>query len=539
MLLFRAALLVALLGVLDAWVISDLQAAKSPNILFLFADDWGRHASCYAKIDQDDGLSKVVSTPNFDRLAAEGVLFRNAFVNAPSCTPCRSSLLSGQHFWRTGRGSILQGAVWDSELPSWPLLLGDNGYHIGKSWKVWNPGRPRDAPFGEQEHAYELAGYRINQFSQSVTNLANSGESIEIAKQQLMTEVRANFRALLNDRPSDRPFCYWFGPTNVHRRWERGSGMKLWGIDPQKLKGKLPPYLPDVPDVREDLADYLGEVQAMDAAFGVLLDELKQAGEYENTLIIASGDHGPPGFPHGKCNLYDFGTRVALAVTGPGVAGNRVVEDFASLPDLAPTLLEAGGVEIPTAMTATSLWPVLRSDRQGPVDSSRDAVFIGRERHVESARPGYLPYPQRAIRTMDYLYIINFRPDRYPLGDPYRLEGDDPPTEQQLLSNTRVTLADEDAGPTKSWIVTHRHEQRWKKYYQHAYSKRPGEELYDLAKDPHQMQNVADEPDYQAVREKLRARLLDELRRSSDPRLINDGEYFETPPLAGPVSKRS
>src|SRR5690606_31499039 len=133
------------------------------------------------------------------------------------------------------------------------------------------------------------------------------------------------------------------------------------------------------------------------------------------------GDHGPAGFPHGKCNLYDFGVGVALAIAGPGVKGGRVVDDFTILPDLAPTFLEAGGVEPPAAMTARSLVNVLRSEEEGLVDASRTAAFTGRERHVAMAREGHLPYPQRAIRTAGYLLVINFRPDRYPLGDPYRL----------------------------------------------------------------------------------------------------------------------
>ena len=99
---------------------------KRPIILFAFADDWGRYASAYAKIEPG-GPSDIVSTPNFDRIANEGVLFRNAFVNAPSCTPCRSSLLSGQYFWRTGRAAILQGAIWDGSVPSYPLILNEAG----------------------------------------------------------------------------------------------------------------------------------------------------------------------------------------------------------------------------------------------------------------------------------------------------------------------------------------------------------------------------------------------------------------------------
>ncbi len=519
--------------------LNAIATADRPNVLFLFADDWGRQASIYAELENEPDISDVVCTPNFDRIAKEGVLFRHAFVNAPSCTPCRSSLLSGQYFWRTGRGAILRGAVWDSSIPSWPLLLRESGYHIGQSWKVWGPGTPVDAPFGGHEYSYEEAGGRINQFSQNVTKLISAGRSVDEAKQEILEEVRENFRKFLTDNTRNQPFCYWFGPTNVHRKWERGSGKTLWGIEPQSLKGKLPPFLPDVPEVREDVADYLGEVQAFDAAMGELIEELRQTDAFENTLIIATGDHGPPGFPHGKCNLYDFGTRVSLAIAGPGVHGGRVVDDFVCLPDLAPTILEAGEIPIPDLMTGRSLWPILASDRNGQVDQTRDAVVMGRERHVENAREGFLPYPQRAIRTTDYLFIINFHPERYPLGDPYGLKGSNPPPEEAIRENTRVTLADEDAGPTKAWIVSRRDDPKWKNVFDYAYGKRPRVELFDLKKDPAQMHNVAADPHYTTAIDDLRERLLATLQQTGDPRLINDGKYYEMPPLAGPLPEEA
>ena len=203
------------------------QAAKKPNILFAFADDWGRYASAYAKVDGRPSPNEVVRTPHFDRVAREGVLFKNAFVTAPSCTPCRSSLLSGQYFYRTGRAAILQGAVWDDKIPSFPLLLRDSGYHIGETYKVWTPGTPRDAPFGAGKHGFETAGGRFNGFSQNVSRMVNGGQSVKDAKQVLYDEVSANFESFLKARPADKPFCYWFGPTLVHRKWIQGSGKKL------------------------------------------------------------------------------------------------------------------------------------------------------------------------------------------------------------------------------------------------------------------------------------------------------------------------
>lgn len=508
---------------------------KRPNILFAFADDWGRYAGAYAEADGPGTINDVVRTPHFDRLASEGVLFRKAFVSAPSCTPCRSALVSGQHFWRTGRGAILRGAVWDGSQPSFPLLLHKAGYHIGETYKVWSPGTPNDGPFGAGKYAYEKAGRRFNQFSQTVTRLVAQGVELNAAKQQLYDEVRQNFDHFLADRKPGQPFCYWFGPTNVHRQWVKGSGQRLWGINPDDLQGKLPPFLPDVPVVREDLADYFGEIAAFDAALGVLLERLEQIGELDNTLVVVSGDHGAPGFPYGKCNLYDFGSSVSLAVRWSQAKPGRVIDDLVSLTDLAPTFLELGGVDIPEPMTGQSLVGLLKSDKSGQVDPRRTAVFVGRERHVENARADYSPYPQRAIRTHDFLYIINFRPDRWPLGDPYRLNNDNPPSIQELTNMTRVTLPDEDAGPTKAWLVQSRNDPRWKAHFNWVYGKRPREELYDLKADPHQANNVAADPKYAQHRAALERQLLAELKRTGDPRLIDDGHYFETPPLAGPV----
>lgn len=531
---FSFALLVCLCGSVSLFGAE----AKRPNILFAFADDWGRFASAYAKLDGPGSINDVVRTPNFDRVAAEGVLFRRAFVSAPSCTPCRSALLSGQHFWRTGRGSILLGAVWDGSQPAFPLLLRDSGYHIGETYKVWSPGTPNDAPFGAGKYSYEKAGRRFNQFSTNVTRMVAAGTSIEAAKQTLYDEVLGNFNACLSERRADQPFCYWFGPTNVHRTWMKGSGKALWGIEADSLKGKLPKFLPDVPEVREDLADYFGEVQAFDTALGVLLKRLEEIGELDNTLIVVSGDHGAPGFPHGKCNLYDFGSSVSLAMRWGGAKGGRVVDDLVSLTDLAPTFLELGGVAVPERMTGRSLVEVLKSAKSGQVDPRRTAVFIGRERHVDKARADFMPYPQRAIRTHDFLYIVNFKPDRWPLGDPYRLDGDNPPTVKEVTDNTFTTLPDEDAGPAKAWLVSVRNDPQWKPHFEWVYGKRPREELYDLKSDPEQTKNLATDPAYAKTRGELEQQLLTELQRTGDPRLVDDGRFFETPPMSGPAGNQ-
>lgn len=501
-------------------------AADQPNILFLFADDWGRHASIYAELDGPGTVNDVIKTPHFDALARKGVLFNNAYVSSPSCTPCRSALMSGQHFWRTGTGAVLAG-VWDDTNPAYPLLLEKAGYHIGFANKVWGPGVPMNAPHGGDEAKYNKAGRSICNISYFVPGEVKKGKTLEEAKQMVMSQVRQNFRDFLADREDGKPFCFLFGPTTTHRKWLKGSGATQWGTDPDNLKDKLPPFLPDVHEVREDLNDYFGQAMAFDMAIGALVDALKRAGEYENTIIVVSGDHGAPGFPYGKCNLYDFGSRVPLLLSGPGVKGGRVVEDFVSLPDLAPTFLEAGKVAVPKAMTAKTLWPVLESDAEGWVDAARTQVYIGRERHVPVARAGNLPYPQRAIRTKDHLLIINFKPDRNPLGDPYKLDTPDEPTAEAIMASTKATLPDEDASPTKAWLITNRKDPKWRPFFDRAYGKRPRLELYDMKKDSHQINNVAMQPEYRGVVERLKKQLMTELETTGDPRLVDDGRYFE------------
>ncbi len=510
-----------------------------PNILFAFADDWGRYASAYAAFSSDSPMNQLIATPHFDRIAREGVLFRNALVPAPSCTPCRSSILAGQYFWQTGLGAILMGAVWDETIPSFPLELESRGgYFIGYQYKVWSPGRTNNAPIGGTRTRYQPAGSKFNHFSHWVTKHAPE-LGVEGAKAVLYDETRQNFRAFLTARPDDQPFFYWWGPTTTHRTWERGSGRALWGIEPDSLKDRLPAFLPDVHEVREDAADYLGECLAVDHGLGIVLDELAASGELDNTLIVVSGDHGIPGMPRAKCNLYDIGCEVALAARWPGtIKPGRVVTDFVNLMDLGPTFCEVGGIAVPASMTAKSLLPLLTSERSGQVDVTRDFVVTGRERHVHIARDGFLPYPQRSIRTSDFIFIINFEPDRWPMGDPRGLDDLTAPAPdyEALAYDTMVAYPDLDASPTKAWMIHHREDLDVEPLYQLAFGKRPRAELYDLNEDPDYMNNVADDPAYANIRQTLEQRLLALLRAEADPRVMEQPCRYELEPYAGPIA---
>jgi arylsulfatase A-like enzyme len=274
---------------------------------------------------------------------------------------------------------------------------------------------------------------------------------------------------------------------------------------------------------------------------GVLLQRIEAIGELENTLVVVSGDHGIPGFPRGKCNLYDIGCEVALAARWPGrIQPGRVVEDFVNLMDLAPTFLEAAGVRIPDSMSARSLLPLFESDQSGQIEDDRTFVVTGRERHVGAAREGNLPYPQRAIRTRDFLYIHNFAPNRWPMGDPRGLDDlrAEAPSFDDLASHTFVAYADLDASPTKAWMIHHRAEEDVQALFLLGFGKRPKEELYDLRIDPHHMNNVADDPAYCDIQKKLAVQLMQILRENNDPRLVESPCRFEHEPFAGALPNK-
>ena len=474
----------ALLGALLLWcwpVAADAQHIEEaqtdqakPNIVFLMADDWSwPHGSVLG--------DPVVQTPSFDRIAREGVLFENAFVSTPSCTPSRLSILTGQHHWRLREGDSLGGSLRE-EFAVYTEMLRDVGYRIGRFGKgVWPSKlafRHRDS-FGERFRSFE-------QF--------------------------------LQDRKPGEPFCFWYGGRDPHRPYELQVGVDS-GIPLQDIE--VPACLPDNETVRSDIADYLWGVQRFDREVGQVMAQLEAMGELDNTMIVVSGDNGMP-FPRCKATLYDQGTRVPLAVRwGDQFQGGRNVSDFVSLCDLAPTFLEAAGLKPPDQMTGRSLMPVLMSSESGQMDPTRTFVLTGLERHVYS-------YPARRLRTKDFLYIRNFAPETWRSGE---IEGQNPeydfaaepwPTQEGAFSFNI------DPSPSKQFLRQHRNDDDTKRFAELAFSQHPDEELYDLQKDPHQLRNVAHEPGYAQDRQRLRRRLDAELIKSNDPRMAVKGYQTQT-----------
>ncbi len=460
---------------------------KRPNILFCLADDWSWP---HAGIAGD----KVVKTPTFDRVARQGVLFENAFVSSPSCTPSRGAILTGQWHWRLEEGGNLWSTL-GAKFDVYPDLLEDAGYHVGYTRKGWAPGR--DAPGGRTRNP---AGRRYRDFG-------------EFRKSQ----------------PEGKPFCFWFGSVDPHRvyKWQSGvkSGMKLEDVE-------VPACMPDSETVRTDICDYYWEVQRFDREVGELLRILEDNGELDNTLVVISGDNGMP-FPRCKSNLYDMGTNVPLAVRWPAaVKGGRVVEDFISLTDLAPTFLEAAALEPTAQMTAKSFLDILTSGKSGRVDRKRNYVLTGKERHVVCQESGTGGYPMRAIRTRDYLYIRNFKPDRWPAGAP-KGYAESVEIDVARPRGTFFGYADVDAAPAKSYMLKHRDDPKVRKLFELGFGKRPAEELYDLAKDPDQLNNIAGERRYARVKKRLSDLLMAQLKATKDPRVLGQGDAFDNYPYYG------
>jgi len=441
-------------------------ADPRPYILLCIADDASWH---HFGANGDS----VIRTPTFDRVAREGVNFRNAFCSSPSCTPSRGALLTGQQFWRLEDGANLW-SRWPNKFAVYPDLLAQSGYHVGLKGKGWGPG---DFAFGGRTN-----------------NPAGRGAK--------------DFATFLKNKPASKPFCFWFGSTDPHRPYERGAGVKT-GLKIADVK--VPPYLPDTPEVRGDILDYYFEIERFDRDVGEMLRLLESSGELSNTLVVITSDNGWP-FPRGKATCYDAGTQMPLAIRWPArIQGGRTVDGFVSHTDLAPTLLEAAGLKPSAEMTGRSLWPLLTSGRNS--EPGRDRVFFGRERHA-SVRAGNVGYPIRGIRTAQFLYLRNFEPERWPAGDP-PIYGD---VDQHL---------DIAGSPSKAAVVEHGNKPEVKRLFDLAFGKRPAEELYDLASDPWQTNNIANRPDYARAQANLRKELDTHLVATKDPRATGQAAQFD------------
>jgi N-sulfoglucosamine sulfohydrolase len=463
-------------------------AQQRPNILFAIADDWGLHAGAYG--------TEWVKTPAFDRIAREGLLFKNAYTPVAKCAPSRAIVLTGRHAWQNEEaGNHL--AYFPAKLKSWPEALRDNGWHMGITGKGWGPGIANDAS-GQPR---QITGRPFNQRKARppATGMGNN-------------DYAANFVDFLEAAPKDAPWCFWYGCTEPHRGYEFQSGVSKGG---KKLADitKVPNYWPDEEIVRHDMLDYAFEVEHADNHLGRMLAELERRGLLDNTLIIVTSDHGMP-FPRVKGYAYHDSNHVPLAIRWPGGVQRpgRVIDDFVDFTDIAATLLDYAGIAAKNSgmlpLTGKSWRPILASEASGRIVPERDHTLVGKER-TDVGRPHNWGYPIRGIVTPTHLYLRNYEPSRWPAGNP------------------ETGYLDTDGSPTKTLILDLGRMNRADQFWQLNFGMRPADELYDLVADADCAINLAVDSSYAERVAQLRERMESELRAQGDPRMAGRGHVFD------------
>jgi N-sulfoglucosamine sulfohydrolase len=388
-----------------------------------------------------------VRTPHIDRLAAEGLRFDAAFTPTALCRPSRWVLYTGLQPLASG----MEGFDPPLETSLLHQVLTAAGYRSGLVGKFGSR-VPEHAPFDFEVLPTELKHGR-------------DVEAIARAARRFFEQV------------GEQPFFLLVGFADAHEPLP-----SVVARPPQEIR--VPPYLPDLPDVRRSLARYQTAVERLDRGVGLVLDELERAGRDQDTLVVFTSDNGPA-FPFAKSTLYDAGVRMPLVVRWPGrVAPGRHSEELVSFADLRPTLLAAAGLDDPAAGRGVSLLPLLT----GAGGGGREAVFLS---HTDNRR---LTFPMRAVRTARFKYIRNFEPERE-FG--------------ALLEGKEVWGAMLDAAPRDPDVARRVEAQR----------RRPPAELYDLAADPAELDNRIRDPALAGEVVRLEGMLRREMRTAGDPLL--------------------
>lgn len=465
---------------------------QRPNILFCIADDAGKHQSAYG--------CPWVSTPAFDRIARQGLLFNNAVTPNAKCAPSRAALLTGRNSWQL-KDAANHCNIWPLEFASFMEILEKAGYWIGHTNKGWAPGTALNADGSPRL----LTGPAWNKRTRSPPTSCMSGN-----------DYPANFDDFLEARPGDQPFCFWFGAKEPHRNYEYGTGAQLGGRRIEEID-RVPGIWPDNPTVRNDLLDYGYELEYFDRQVGAMLDNLEQRGLLENTLVIVTSDNGMP-FPRIKGQEYGHSNNMPLAVMWPAGIRNpgRQIDDYVSFIDVAPTCCDLAGVDAAAlgmpAMTGQSWSNLFASDRSGRIDPQRSFALIGKERH-DPGRPHNQGYPIRGIFSEGWLYLRNYQPDRWP------------------VCNPETGYMNCDRSPTKTEVLKARHDLSTRHFWRLCFGKRPAQELYHLTEDPDCLRNLVDDPDCAERCQRLRNTMEAELRSQGDPRMTGQGGIFETYPF--------
>ena len=438
--------------------------SKRRNVLLMISDDQGLDLGCYGT---------KITTPRIDQLASEGTRFTQGFAAVSSCSSSRAVINTGLYTHQNGMYGLQHDVHHQSLLDgveTLPSLLRKAGYATALVGKK-HVGPDRAFPY-EAELVPERSGIR------DVRELAIAASSF----------IRST---------DDRPFFVTIGYSDPHRAAVNYGNDRKWPdvkpviYDPRRVP--IPSHLPDLPAVRQDLAEYYESLSRLDTGIGMLLDDLATTGRADDTLVIFLSDNGRP-FPGAKTNLYDPGLHLPLIIRAPGHTAS-VNTAMVSWVDIAPTILDWAGVAPPTAypLSGTTLMPLL--GKSG--DAARDAVYSSHEFHEINQY-----YPMRSVRTATHSYIMNLA---HPLDYPIAGDVAGSPSWKAISADPAIRLG---------------------RRTQAAYLKRPPEELYDLTRDPDEVVNVIDEPDYASVLADLRQRLLKVRLATRDPWLAGQTDPY-------------
>lgn len=390
---------------------------EHPNILWVYLEDTNPWMSCYG--------DAVVKTPNIDRLAEEGVMFERAYMPSGVCSPTRSALITGMYQTSIGAHEHY------SSFRIWR----------GNEMEVWDPNHLGVRTLPE---IFKAAGYYTFNEGKNHFNFVFSNEDLYDHKGENGFKG-AKDGSEWTGRGEDQPF---FGQIQL-TGGKYNNPAKV--VDPDEVS--VPPYYPDVPVYREEIAHHYNTILEMDRILGEIVAKLKEDGLYENTVVFFFSDHGMR-LPRHKQFLYEGGIKVPLVVAGPGIPVNQVRKDLVSGIDISTTTLALAGIKIPDHMHGMNMFAE---------DFHRDYVVAARD------RCDYTIDRIRAVVTGRYKYIRNFMTDR-PYMQPQYRDG------WESIELLKQMYKDGELNEVQSRFPS---------------DFRPAEELYDLQEDPHETNNLA------------------------------------------------
>lgn len=416
-----------------------------PNILYIHSHDTGRYIQPFGY---------ALPTPRLQQLAEEGILFRQAFSAAPTCSPSRACLLTGQFAHNNGMmGLAHRGFGLNDYEQHLVHTLKRNGYQTALVGVQHVARKSEQIGYDQLFAQHSMAGHAAPHESQKDQNAPSAAE------------VVAGAAEFLQHAPVE-PFFLSVGFYETHREFQPATE----DDNPNYLQ--TPPHLPDVPEIRRDMADYHASARLLDASVGAVLDMLDAQGLAENTLVISTTDHGLA-LPGMKCTLTDRGIGVLLIMRGPGgFNGGKVYDAMISQIDIFPTLCELLEIDAPDWLQGRSMMPLLR----GEADEINDTIFAEVNFHAAYE-------PKRTVRTQRWKYICRFDERGRP-----------------VLPNVDDSLSKD------VWL-----DHGWRDRYM------PSEELYDLLFDPGEINNLAGRPEADAHLDEMRTRLARWMTETDDP----------------------